>query len=150
MTKPAAHTRKEAIVKGWNDRKPIFAAIKLTAQITTTMPISEAMTRRLGARPLEDSTSTSSDQPFFPYGQFFNPLAPRLESDARPSWHSDGPLRRDRHFRLDNVLGPIALAGANVPRKRKVGQRRKGNVVRPPDSRLQHSTAPHRHSILLA
>src|SRR5271169_1218205 len=124
MTKPAAHTRKEAIVKGWNDRKPIFAAIKLTAQITTTMPISEAMTRRLGARPLEDSTSTSSDQPFFPHGQFFNPLAPRIETNARSRRHTNRALGRDRHFRLDDVLIPITTAGGNVPRQREVGQRR--------------------------
>jgi len=61
MTTPAPQKRKEAIVKGGKDRKPIFAAIKLIAQITTTTPISEAMTGRLGARPLEDSTSTRSD-----------------------------------------------------------------------------------------
>lgn len=61
MTTPAPQKRKEAIVKGGKDRKPIFAAIELIAQITTTTPISEAMTGRLGARPLEDSTSTRSD-----------------------------------------------------------------------------------------
>jgi len=54
MTTPAAHTRNEAIVKGGKERKPTFAAIKLTAQITTITPIMIAMTGRLGARPLED------------------------------------------------------------------------------------------------
>ena len=113
---PAAHTRKEAIVNGGKDRKPIFAAMKLIAHITTTTPISEAMTGRLGARPLEDSTSTRLDQPLFPHGQFFNPLSPRLKTNARRRWHANRALGRNGHFRLDDVLIPITLAGGNVPR----------------------------------
>src|SRR5580704_2518788 len=150
MTKPAAQTRKEAIVKGGSERSPIFAAIKLPAQITTIRPISEAMTGRLGARPLEDSTSTRSDQPFFPHRKFFDVFAPRLEANAWPRRHANRPLRRDRYFRLDNVLVPIPTAGADVARQRKVRQRRERNVMRPPDTRLQHSSAPNRHAILLA
>src|SRR5208282_6352990 len=116
MTTPAAHTRKEAMVSGGKERKPIFAAIKLTAQITTIRPISEAITGRLGARPLEDSTSTSSDQPFFPHGELFDALAARLETDARPRRHANRALRRDGHFRLDDVFVPVTPAGAYVPR----------------------------------
>src|ERR1700721_2644673 len=111
MTTPAAHTRNEAIVKGGRERKPIFAAIKLTAQIVTITPITRAMTGRLGARPLEDWTSTASDQPFFPHGEFFDQIAARLETDAWPRWHTNRPLRRHRHFRLDNIFVPVSPAG---------------------------------------
>src|ERR1700733_2088936 len=150
MTKPAAQTRKEAIVSGEKERSPIFAAIKLPAQITTIRPISEAMTGRLGARPLEDSTSTRSDQPFFPHRKFFDAFAPRLEANAWPRRHANRPLRRDRHFRLDDVLVPVAAAGTDVPRQREVGQRRERNVMRPADTRLQHSPTPNGHAVLLA
>src|SRR4029077_7704509 len=108
MTTPAAQTRKEAIVSGGKYRRPIFAAIKLTAQITTMRPISEAMTERLGERPLENSNRTGSDQPFFPHGEFFDAVAARLEANARPGWHTNRALGRHGHFRLDDVFIPIA------------------------------------------
>src|SRR5580658_5628603 len=150
MTTPAAHTRKEAIVKGGKDRRPIFAVIKLTAQITTTTPISKAMTRRRGARPLEDSTSTASDQPFFPHCKLLDSLAPRLKTNPRPSQHANRPLRRHRHFRLDDVFIPITPARRHIARQSKIREGRKRNIVRAPDSRFEHSPTPYRHSILLA
>src|ERR1700676_2205626 len=150
MTTPAAHTRKEAIVNGGNERKPIFAARKFTAQMTTMRPINEAMTGRLGGRPLEDSTSTSSDQPFFPHGKFFDTVAARVVADARPRRHANRALRRDGHFRLDDVLVPVAPARTDVAGQREIRKRRERNVMRPADTRLQHSAAPHRHAILLA
>jgi hypothetical protein len=56
------------MVSGERAQADLRSNKNLTAQITTTIsPISEAMTGRLGARPVEDS-STSSDQPFFPHG----------------------------------------------------------------------------------
>jgi hypothetical protein len=58
MDKPARVTRKEAIVSGGRWRNPIFAAMKLNAQITTTNPIDAAITARWGARPAEVSTYT--------------------------------------------------------------------------------------------
>ena len=100
MTTPAAHTRNEAIVKGGKERNPIFAAIKLTAQITTIMPIRRATTGRLGARPLEDWTSTASDQPFFPHGDFFDKVSARLETIPRL------------------ILPPLAVAGAAQEERR--------------------------------
>src|SRR5579863_639459 len=150
MTTPAAHTRNEAIVSGGKERKPIFAAIKLTAQIVTIIPIRRAMTGRLGARPLEDWTSTASDQPFFPHREFFDQVAARLETDARPRWHANRALCRHCHFRLDNILMPVAPAGSNVSRQGEIGKCRKRDVVCAPDTGLKHASAPHRHSILLA
>jgi len=81
------------MVSGGKYRKPIFAAIKLTAQITTMRAIRDAMTRRPGARPSEDSTSTCLDQPFFPHRELFDAIAARLEPDARPGWHTNRALR---------------------------------------------------------
>src|SRR5580700_10385246 len=150
MTMPAAQTRKEAMVSGGSERKPIFAAMKLTAQITTMSPISRAMTGRLGTRPVEDSTSTSLDQPFFPHGKLFDAVAPRLEANARPRRHANRAPRRDGHFRLDDVLVPVAAAGTDVAGQGEVRQRRKRNVMRPSNSGFQHSPAPHRHAVLLA
>src|SRR5690348_7612982 len=150
MTTPAAHTRKEAIVSAGKERRPIFAAIKFIAQITTIRLISEAMTRRLGAPPLECSTSTESNQPFFPHGEFFDPIAPRLVADARPAWHADRALPRDGHFRFDDVLVPVAAACGDIPWQREVGEGRERNVMRTADSGLQHSSAPHGNASSLA
>src|SRR6476660_988732 len=150
MTTPAPHTRKEAMVSGGKWRRPIFAAMKLTAQITTINPINDAMTGRLGARPSEDSTSTWLDQTFFSHREFFDAIAARLEADARPGRHANRALRGDGHFRLDDVLIPIAFAGGNIAGQREIGKRRESDIVCSSDSRLQHSSAPHRHAVLLA
>src|SRR5690349_22812077 len=149
MTTPAAHTRKEAIVSAGKERRPIFAAIKFIAQITTIRLMSEAMTRRLGARPLECSTSTESNQPFFPHGEFFDAIAPRLVADARPARHAYRALPRDGHFGFDDVLDPVTAACGHIPRQREVGERRERNVMRTADSGLKHPSAPHGNAISL-
>ena len=64
--------------------------------------------------------------------------------------NADRPLRRNFDFRLDDVFGPVALAGGNIARKRKVWQRRHRDVVRAPDARFEHAAAPHRDRVRLA
>src|SRR5437870_6759599 len=82
MTAPARTTRKEAIASGGRWRSPILAAMKLTAQTTTRIAMAAAIAGRPGARPAEEAIFTESNQSFFPYGQFFDQIEPRLESDA--------------------------------------------------------------------
>ena len=77
------------MVSGGKDRKPILAAMKLPAQMTTMIPIEALITRRLGARPLENWTCTALDQPLFPYREFFDEVAARFESDAGSRWHAN-------------------------------------------------------------
>src|SRR5246127_2669065 len=111
MVSPAIATRNEAIVKGGRYRSPIFAAMKFTAQTTTTRPIDAAITTRFGARPAQVSRYPESGQPFFAHGELLDAIQPRRKANARPRRHANRPLRRHRHFGLDDVLMPIAPAG---------------------------------------
>src|SRR5260370_12451027 len=107
MVSPAIATRKEAIVQGGRYRSPIFAAMKLTAQTTTTSPIDAAITTRLGARPAEVSTYTESDQPLFAHGQLLDAIHSRRKADPRPARHANRPLPRPRPFPPHDSLLPI-------------------------------------------
>src|ERR1700758_5379981 len=107
MVSPAIATRNEAIVKGGRYRSPIFAAMKFTAQTTTTRPIDAAITTRFGARPAQVSTYTESGQPFFAHGELLDAVHPRRKTDTRAGWHANRSLRRNGHFRLNDVLMPI-------------------------------------------
>src|SRR5579859_1581155 len=150
MEAPASTTRKEAMVTGGRYRRPTFAAMKFTAHTTTTSPIEPAITHRPGARPAAFSTYTESGQPFFANREFLDGVQPRRESDSRARGHANGALRRDGYFRLDDVLVPVAPARGHVARQRKIRQRRKRDIVRPPNPGLQHPAAPHRHMLRLA
>src|SRR5260370_14246061 len=150
MVSPAIATRKEAIVKGGRSRSPIFAAMKFTAQTTTTSPIDAAITTRLGARPAEVSTYTESGQPLFAHGELLDAIHSRRKADPRPSRHANRPLRRHRHFRLDEVLLPIPPAGGYVPGQNKGLQSGKRPVVCAADPRLQQPGAPHPDALGLA
>src|SRR4051794_18002560 len=95
-------------------RKPIFAAMKFTAQMTTMTTIEEFTIGRPGGRPCEVATSTESGQPFFANRELLDPLQTRLVADARIARHANGSLRRYGHFGLDNVLIPVAAARGDV------------------------------------
>src|SRR5258705_2718548 len=84
--------------------------MKFTAQTPTTRPIDMAMTTRLGARPAEVSTYTESGQPLLAHGEFLDPVQPRRKADPRLARHANGSLRRNRHFRLDDIFVPISAA----------------------------------------
>src|SRR6266404_6999580 len=150
MVSPAMATRKEAIVTGGRYRSPIFAAMKFTAQTTTTRPIDAAITTRFGARPAEVSTYTESDQPLFAHGELLDAIQSRRKANPRARRHANRPLRRHCHFRLDDVLMPIAPAGGYVPGQNKVRQSGKRDVVCASDPGLQHPAAPHRNAVRLA
>src|ERR1700719_4001132 len=150
MEIPASTTRKDAIVTGGRYRSPTFAAMKFTAHTPTTSPIEPAITHRPGARPADFSTYTASGQPFFANRQFLDCVQPRLVADARTCRHANGSLRRDGHFRLDNIFIPVSLAGGHVTGQREIRQRGYCNVVRAPNPGLQHPPAPHRHLLRLA
>src|SRR6266478_6964807 len=122
MVSPAIATRKEAIVKGGRYRSPIFAAMKFTAQTTTTSPIDAAITTRLGARPAEVSMYTESGQPFFARGELLDAVQLGHKADARARRPANRPLRRHRHFRLDDVFVPVTAARRHVPRQNKIRQ----------------------------
>src|SRR5258707_203622 len=55
----------------------------------------------------------------------------------------NGAFRRNLHFGLDHVFGPIALARGDISRQRIAGQGRNSNVVRAADAAFQHSAAPY-------
>src|SRR5437868_11469036 len=112
--------------------------MKLTAHTTTTSVIDAAITMRLGARPAEVSTYTESGQPFFAHGELLDAIHSRRKADPRAGWHANGPLDRYRYFWLDNVLMPITPARRHVARQNKIRQSGQRNIVRAPDSRLQH------------
>src|ERR1700738_94619 len=150
MEIPASTTRNDAIVTGGRYRSPTFAAMKFTAHTTTTSPIEPAITHRPGVRPADFSTYTASGQPFFANRQFLDCVQPWLISDARTHGHAHGSLRRDRHFRVDNIFMPVPLARGHVARQSEVWQRRYSNIVRAPNPRLQHAPAPHRYLFRLA
>src|SRR6266851_7959740 len=124
--------------------------MKFTAQTTTTSPIDAAITTRLGARPAEVSMYTESGQPFFARGELLDAVQLGHNADARARRHANRPLRRHRHFWLDDVFVPVTAARRHVPRQNKIRQSRKRNIVRAPDPGLQHPTAPHRNSFCLA
>src|SRR5215472_479526 len=124
--------------------------MKLTAQTTTKMPMAAAITGRPGGRPVDGAIFTESTQSFFPDGEFFDQVEPRLESDAGPRGNANRPLRRDGDFRSDDVFRPITLAGGHVARKRKIWQRGERNIVSAPDAGFEHASAPHRDAMLLA
>src|SRR5260370_13214486 len=142
MVSPAIATRKEAIVKGGRSRSPIFAAMKFTAQTTTRIQIAATITTRLGAGPAEFSTYTESGQPLFAHGELLDAIHSRRKADPRPSRHANRPLRRHRHFRLDDVLLPIPPAGGYVPGQNKVRPSGKRDVVCASDPRLPPPAPP--------
>src|SRR5260370_11199976 len=148
MVSPAIATRKEAIVKGGRYRSPIFAAMKFTAQTTTTRPIDAAITTRFGARPAEVSTYTESGQPFFAHGELLDAIQSRHKANPRARRDANRPLRRHCHFRLDEVLMPIAPAGGYVPGRKKVRRSGKRDVGCAPEPGLRHPAAAHRHAAL--
>src|SRR5689334_255068 len=123
--------------------------MKFTAQTTTTKPIDAAITTRLGA-PAEVSMYTESDQPFFAHCELLDAIQPRRKADPGTCGHLNRSQRRYRHFRLDDVFMPVTPARGYIAGQNKIRQRRNRNVVRAPDSGLQHSAAPHRNSLRLA
>src|SRR6202035_1674566 len=99
--------------------------MKFTAHTTTTKPIDAAITTRLGARPAAVSTYTESGQPFFAHGELLDAVHARRKPDSRARRHTNRSLRRNRHFRLDNVLMPITPARGHIARQNKIWQSRK-------------------------
>src|SRR6267154_5300789 len=150
MEIPARTTRNDAIATGGKYRSPTFAAIKFTAHTTTTSPIEPAITHRPGALPADFSTYTASGQPFCLNRQFMDGVRSRLVSNAWTSGHANRALRRDCHFRLDDIFMPVPHARGHVARQSEIGQRGYRNVVCPPNARFEHPAAPHRYLARLA
>src|SRR5208337_2158452 len=67
-------------------------------------------------------------------GHFFDSVEVGFISQPGRLGDVDGPLPGHDHFRVDDILRPIPLAGRNVSRKRESGQRGHGDIVGPPDS----------------
>ena len=116
MTIPAKTTRKGAIVSAGSDRNPIFPATKFTAHTITSNAMDAAITTRSGAVPLADSILKASGQPLFSKRELLYPVELHLVADSRPGRYANRPLRRDCHFRFDNVFMPVAFAGCDVSR----------------------------------
>ena len=83
-------------------------------------------------------------------GERFDSVEARLIADSGRGGHADGSLRRHFHFGLDDVFSPVAAAGGNVAGKRKIRERRHGDVVRAADAGFEHAAAPDRNGIRLA
>src|SRR6202041_1275705 len=82
--------------------------------------------------------------------QRFDAVNPWRITNAGPRRHANRSLPRHFHLGLDYVFSPISPARRHVTRQRKIRQRRHRDVMRPPDSRLQHPAAPHRNPLRLA
>ena len=80
----------------------------------------------------------------------FDSIHARRIPNSRLAQRSNRPVRRDSNLRLNNIFRPIAFTRRDVPRQYEVGQGRERNVLRPANSRFQHTPAPHRNSLLLA
>src|SRR5271156_4765866 len=83
-------------------------------------------------------------------GERLDALHARGVADSRRGGNFYRASRRDFHFRLDDVFGPVAAAGGYVARKREIRQRGHGDVVRAADAGFQHASAPDGDSFLLA
>src|SRR5580693_9867110 len=84
------------------------------------------------------------------FGERFDAVQARGVADARRGGNFYRALRRDFHFRLDDVFGPVAAAGGNVAGKGEIWQRGHGDVVRAADAGFQHASAPDGNGFLLA
>ena len=67
--------------------------MKLPAQTTTKTAIEAAIAGRLGARPVDDSIFTASNQALFAYRELLDEVEPRLESNAGPGRNTNRTLR---------------------------------------------------------
>src|SRR5207245_73749 len=89
-------------------------------------------------------------QDLAPHREPVNAFAPGLVTDTGTRGHANGSLRRDGHFGIDDVFGPIALAGGDITGKREVRQGGEGDVMRAADAGFEHAAAPHRNAVIAA
>src|SRR5579884_4045010 len=99
-------TRSDARLSGGSARRPILAAMKLSAQITMTRPTAEAKRKGRGRR------STAIDG-----------TEARLEAYPRCGGHFYRAVSGRYDLGFDDVLVPVALAGGYVAGKGEIGQR---------------------------
>src|ERR1700676_1317428 len=96
------------------------------------------------------STGGESGELFASYGELFDAIEARFETDAWPGRHANSPPQRTHHFRLDNVFHPIAATGRDVARQGEIRQGRQRDVVGAANSGLEHSPAPNGDALLVA
>src|SRR6266478_1662763 len=89
-------------------------------------------------------------QHFLAHCPFFDQVQARRKPNPRTVWDLNHALLGDRYLRFDNVLAPVAFAGGDISRQREIGKRRERDVMDAADTRLQHTSAPDRHAVLLA
>ena len=80
-----------------------------------------------------------------PHRQLFDPLQIGRVPQPRRLGNVNRPLRAHRNFRVNDVFGPIALAGGNITGQGESRQRGHGDVVGAADAGLEHAAAPHRN-----
>ena|SRR5580692_820285 len=83
-------------------------------------------------------------------GQLVDSIAPDGVAEAGSLRHMNRALRRDLNFGLDDIFIPVSLACGNISWKRETHERRHRDVVRPPNTGLQHSAAPDRNGVRAA
>jgi len=74
--------------------------------------------------------------------ELINQLRTHSISEARSLGHVNCAACGHLHFRLDDVLIPVALAGGNVAWKSKCWECGHGDIMCPSNSGLQHPSAP--------
>src|SRR5438105_427831 len=89
-------------------------------------------------------------QDLAPNGEPLDAVAPRLVTDTRAWGHANSSLWRDGHFGIDDVFGPIALAGRDVAGQREIRERGERDIVRAADSGFEHAAAPDGNAVILA
>src|SRR5260370_14114090 len=104
----------------------------------------------IGWSVLPEPVRRALAQDLAPYRELLDPLAPRLVANAGTGGHANRPLRGDGHFGIDDVFGPVTLAGGDVAGQRKVSQGGESNIVRSADAGFEQAAAPHRNAVIAA
>src|ERR1700730_3391964 len=102
----------------------------------------------LPARHFESEGIKSRNPAVLTNGQLFDLFSANAVTEARCLWHAYRSRRADLNFRLDDIFVPIPLARRDISRQYEPRKCRHGNIVGAPDTRFQHSPAPHRNRML--
>src|SRR5262245_62128805 len=93
-------------------------------------------------------SSACSCDLLFAYGKRFDTRHVNREPNSGSFGRFDHAARTDFNRWFDDVFFPVTRAGRNVSRQSETGKRRHRDVVRAPDSRLEHAATPNRNLLL--
>jgi len=92
----------------------------------------------------------SGAEDFLFNGPPFDEFVADMIAESRRLRDSNRALGRNVYLGLDDVFGPITLAGGNVAGQHVAGKSRSGNVVSAADAGLEHAATPGRNVLVEA